>query len=467
LNLQIDNFNNLLSNKNYYFMIKIYYSFLILLGALFTSNISWGQEASSKSNRGWNTNLLDSNLIPDNRKEQAADFAEGSYSYPAKPRNQWEIGLHGGLLNVSGDVNSKTPFNRPQNIINTLGWGLSVRKAWGYVFSTRLFYNRGVASGYDHESSQNYLNHNSNPYFIAGYQLDPKNKNVFYSYKTNIQELSLQMMMSLNNLKFHKARSRFGAYLFGGAGVMTYRTRMDLLEGQSTRYKFGDIVRPASSAVNNVYKQRNSVNDQLLKMFDGEYETKAEEHNNRGKAFNGSTVRPIWNLGLGVQFRLNKRITLQLENKMTITMDDLIDGYRWQETPYVSTTTGIVSSSMTRDFDNINYASLGLNINLGGRSVDPLWWLNPSDYAYTAIARSVLPLESKCEKDSDGDGISDCFDRCLDTKDGISVDTHGCPLDTDSDGVPDYKDQQLITPTECQPSNPEGIGNCPDPDCCK
>ncbi|HTN38845.1 MAG TPA: OmpA family protein, partial [Arachidicoccus sp.] len=33
--------------------------------------------------------------------------------------------------------------------------------------------------------------------------------------------------------------------------------------------------------------------------------------------------------------------------------------------------------------------------------------------------------------------------------------------------VPDYKDKQLITPSECQPVDADGVGKCPDPECCK
>ena len=39
--------------------------------------------------------------------------------------------------------------------------------------------------------------------------------------------------------------------------------------------------------------------------------------------------------------------------------------------------------------------------------------------------------------------------------------------DTDGDGVVDCKDKQLITPTECQPVDADGVGKCPDPACCK
>lgn len=59
----------------------------------------------------------------------------------------------------------------------------------------------------------------------------------------------------------------------------------------------------------------------------------------------------------------------------------------------------------------------------------------------------------------------DCFDRCPQTDTTTRVDSHGCPRDTDGDGVPDYKDIELITPTECQPSDKEGLGYC-ETRCC-
>jgi OOP family OmpA-OmpF porin len=93
--------------------------------------------------------------------------------------------------------------------------------------------------------------------------------------------------------------------------------------------------------------------------------------------------------------------------------------------------------------------------------------MNPLDYGYNEMKRPKGATGSKCEKDADGDGISDCFDRCPNTPGGVSVDSHGCPFDTDGDGVADYKDKQLITPTECQPVDADGVGRCPEPECCK
>jgi len=48
--------------------------------------------------------------------------------------------------------------------------------------------------------------------------------------------------------------------------------------------------------------------------------------------------------------------------------------------------------------------------------------------------------------DSDGDGVSDAFDRCPNTPTGVKVDKKGCPLDSDGDGVYDYKDRCPDTP---------------------
>ena len=101
------------------------------------------------------------------------------------------------------------------------------------------------------------------------------------------------------------------------------------------------------------------------------------------------------------------------------------------------------------------------------KSVEPLWWLNPLDYAYDELMnhRRIKIPKNDCP-DADGDGVCDHLDREPNTPAGCPVDTHGVTRDTDGDGVPDCKDKQLITPTECQPVDADGVGKCPDPECC-
>lgn len=50
--------------------------------------------------------------------------------------------------------------------------------------------------------------------------------------------------------------------------------------------------------------------------------------------------------------------------------------------------------------------------------------------------------------DSDGDGVLDKDDRCMDTPAGASVNSTGCPLDSDGDGILDQNDLCMETPTD-------------------
>ena len=440
---------------------KKYLIFSLLL--MVTSFGAFAQEETSGGAnvyRGAGYDVLDTSLIPERRMEQQRDFLNNQYDFPSKPRNQWEIGLSVGAFNVSGDVRSKNLFTA-KNPGQTLGFGLHLRKAWGYIISTRLQYIHGTASGFNWQAATGYTDHFANPWGTTGYGQSP----VFYNYKTNIDELSFQLVAALNNIKFHKARNKASIYGLVGMGGSLYDTWVDALNSKGARYDFTKILNKnyANEQPNwtNGYKTRKAKNTDLKNLFDGKYESRAERHDNRPWFGKERTYRTILTAGLGIQFKLGRRVSLSIEDKWSYTNDDLIDGQRWQEWPQP----GNGGSAMTRDFDTYNYLSLGLNIHLGGKSVEPLWWMNPLDYGYTEMKHTTNGND--CSTDADGDGVSDCFDRCPDTPAGVAVDTHGCPVDTDGDGVPDFKDKQLITPTECQPTDADGIGTCPDPECCK
>jgi OmpA-OmpF porin, OOP family len=455
------------------------YTLVAGLIGLLTVTAATAQTGTSTVYKGSGYDVLDTSLVPSRRMDQQRDFLNRNYDYPAKPRNQWELGVSVGGLNVSGDVRSKSIFNRPQNALNTLGYSVSLRKAWGYIISTRLQYMRGNASGYNWQPSEGWRGHaqSGNPYAAgfgrtntaAGVNPYLNNEIVNYSYKTNIQELSLQMVAALNNIKFHRARNKMSTYGLFGVGGLWYETLNDAYGANGAKYTFPAPLANSNPNWLNAYNDRKVRDNALLAIFDDVYESRAERHDNR-KWFGEKTFRPIATTGLGVQFRLGKRISLSIEDKVTFTMDDLIDGQRWQEPSEIIINpngTGAggnqVTSQMTRDYDNINYLSLGLGVNLGGKSVAPLWWLNPMDFAYNELTnpRRLKVGGNNCDLDADGDGVSDCFDKCPDTEAGVAVDTKGCCLDTDGDGVCDSRDKQLITPTECQPVDADGVGTCP------
>ena len=391
---------------------------------------------------GGSYDVQDSSVIPSKRLPQHSEFMANNYPFPAKPRNQWEIGIKGGLGNVIGDVRSRLGF----------GAGLHVRKALGYVFSLRGELNYLNTKGLNFQPSSNYQKNSA----WDAYSGTP----VFYNYKTNIYDASLQGVFTLNNIRFHRAKSGFNVYAFVGLGGTVYDVKVDALNGSGAPYtaEFGQVY--AKYAGNQfAYKDRKDIRKDLKDAMDGKYETEGEEDPGQPKLF-GEPFRPNINFGAGVQFKLNKTLSLAIEDKVTLPKTDLLDGNQWQEN-------GPAATAQTRDMDLYNFFSVGLNFAIGRKAVEPLWWLNPLDYAYNEINKPRhMKLPKPVLDDADGDGITDQFDNEPNTPAGAPVDAHGVSRDTDGDGVPDYKDKELITPTQCQPVDADGVGKCPPPACC-
>jgi outer membrane protein OmpA-like peptidoglycan-associated protein len=425
----------------------------LLLAGLFCLIIS-----SAYSQRvGSSYDVKDSSLIPSKRMPLHSQFLEGSYNFPAKPRNQWEVGFGLGTFNVAGDVPSRLTFP---------SFHLHVRKAFGYVFSLRLQYLYGTGKGLHWLQAENYYKNSAwqNNGYHAPYRTPTGNvvssqtlsggtngalEPVFYNYKNKTQDLSLQGVVTLNQIRFHKSKTAFVVYGFAGIGATVYDVKVNALNDNGAKYNFTNI---ASST----YKNRKDKIKELKDFMDDSYETPAENQGDRRPKLFGNTLKPSGTIGAGIAFKLSNRINLAIEDRHSFVKDDLLDGQRWQEQAWGDPV-------LTRDFDSYNYASVGLNINLGAKAVEPLWWLNPLDYAYSEIRNPrLMRLPKPVLPDSDGDGITDQFDQ-EQTPQGCPVNSHGITLDTDGDGVPDCKDKELITPTYCQPSDADGIGKCPVP----
>lgn len=413
---------------------------LLLLG-IFTLITSYLFAQETTGSYDWR----DSSLIPSRRLAQHNEFLNNQYHFPAKPRNQWELGIKVGTFNVFSDVASLFP---------TPGFGVHVRKSLGYLFSLRGEYVYGMAGGINWKArTAGFANH----WGDAGYGFGER---VFDNYKTKVQDLSLQGVFTFNNIRFHKGKSGFVAYLLGGVGTTLYETKTNVLTDGGSKYNFNSI------GGSNVYKDRRQTIKDVKRMLDaGSYDVIAENEGSSGAKLFGQNLRFSRTIGVGLAVKLSDRLNLALEDRMTFIGDDLLDGVRWQNTSNPGNpNTGRV---LTPDNDVYNYASLGLNINLGSKSksVQPLWWLNPLDYAYSELnSPKHMKIPKPVLDDSDGDGVPDQFDMEPNTPAGAPVDSHGVSRDTDGDGVPDYRDKELITPTICQPVDADGVGKCPCPD---
>ncbi|MEO6917008.1 MAG: OmpA family protein [Chitinophagaceae bacterium] len=411
------------------------YSFLIGMFCLFASALS-AQDGSNQI--GTNYNILDSSVISNKNLPQFNEFRNNSYPFPPKPRSKWEFGLNAGVFNINGDVPSIPGF----------GFGAHLQKSLGYVFSLRLDYEHGMAKGLGWKPR---IAGFSSPLIAAGYS-----GQVYDNYKTSLNDLSLDGVVTFNNIKFHKAKSNFIVYAMAGVGLTVFNAKVNVKNAAGANYNY-------SSITGGNIDDRKSTRDAIKNLLDNTYETAAEDGGRSEKKFLGGTMKPSANLGLGMAFRLGKRISLSIEDRFTYVASDLLDGQRWQNTNGLGN-----SRILTPGNDTYNYLSVGLNLSIGGKSVDPLWWINPLDYAYSELN---TPKHMKFPKpildDADGDGITDQFDREPNTPAGAAVDSHGVSRDTDGDGVPDYKDKELITPTQCQPVDADGVGKCPEPACCQ
>lgn len=231
------------------------------------------------------------------------------------------------------------------------------------------------------------------------------------AYKDNSMHFGVDLITSLNTISYYRGNPKVNFYLISGFEIFSTSLQQSLNGGAYSSFT----------------------------------------HDNTNGIQNNIGV----NLGAGVAFKISNKVNFAIESKGTFTNNDYLDTY---SSPWGNTT------------DAWFYGGAKLNINLGNpaKRVQPLWWINPNNYAYNELNE---PKHMKMPKvvlpDADGDGVTDQFDLEPNTPAGAPVDSHGVSKDTDGDGVPDYRDKEPLTPRNCFPVNNDGIGNCPEPACCK
>lgn len=293
------------------------------------------------------TDWKDSSLIPASRMAQHNEFLNNQYSFPAKPRSQWELGLKVGAPSISGDIATNYP---------NFGWGIHLRKSIGYLLSLRGEFFNGTATGLDWKGNYNY---NSNPAWTNnGYKANIRTYNtytpavdkVFYNYKTNIKDLSIQALLNLSNVRFHKAEPKFGLYSIIGLGVTFYDTKIDALNASGQKYNFNNIA-------GGTWETRKDTRSTLKNLLDGTYETDGDSNGQQNTKLFGQTARVSATVGMGAAFKISKRINIAIEDRITFVKDDLLDGQRWAASPSGDAVT-------TGHYDTFNFLSVGLNINI-------------------------------------------------------------------------------------------------------
>ena len=296
--------------------------------------------------------------------------------------NYFAIGLHGGWTQFYGDLRQYNfGFSKNSEDIANGAGGLYVDYQLNSVIGFRANVMVGTLGGSKYGS---------------GNAANSPNANV--AFNTFFIDYTLNSTVNFVNLMYSdRTKDRlFTSYMIGGVGFTSYRAKKYRLKDTQTE-SAGDIVGNSSSPI-------------------------ASEET---KKFTTDLILPI---GIGIKFRLSKRLDLGLE-------------YTHRFSPVGEKLDATEGGS--KGSDSYGYFNAFLAIKLG-KQTHSKEWVNP----FQALNQNMADLQANVDglaKDQDGDGVSDIFDKEENTPADVAVDGSGRSLDTDGDGVPDYLDADPFT----------------------
>ena len=152
-------------------------------------------------------------------KEALKKWESGESKFPPRPKNMPQVAIHAGHFMYAGDVTPRAGY----------GFGLSIEKALGYVFSLRLDGMYGEAKGLNYKPlAVGQMAANPVISKVTGYNAANR---YYVKYRSDYYAASLQGVVHLGNLLFNGPPTKWGAYAYGGLGVNIYDTYYDLLKG--------------------------------------------------------------------------------------------------------------------------------------------------------------------------------------------------------------------------------------------
>jgi OOP family OmpA-OmpF porin len=283
---------------------------------------------------------------------------------------KWSLGLNVGALAPFAAVGGRVDFSK---WVPKLGYGASIKYQASHAFGIQLDGVMGDLAG-------------NNDKLVNG-QIPTS---PYRSFLTKMNwSASLSGVITLANINWSQMHTSIQPYLSVGAGAVSYTPR----------------------TINNA-----GISEGLLP--------------------NATATSFFVPVGLGLKMNLSKSINLDLGYTMSFVDNDNLDGYF--KPPYVA--------------DKYSYAHIGLEFALGKKSKPQIATHNApaqmnrefsaadaklaaaiaagQDNLNSKVAEmDALKVEmAKMKMDSDGDGVSDYFDKCPGTDKRVKVDGAGCPL---------------------------------------
>jgi OmpA-OmpF porin, OOP family len=287
--------------------------------------------------------------------------------------NTFSIGVNAGITSPAFATGGS--FNDFAGKTIKVGYGASLRWQLTPMWGIEGDFHGGWVGG----------NNNSAP---GGYRVYPDNTPAVgaYAYKTLFYSGTISAVANVLDLDFLHRQKGINIFATAGGGLVWYHPVVN-------------TTAPGSSAY--TYQETNGDNHYVK-----------------------SLLIPV---GIGAKFRLTDAVQFVLGYTENFTDDDNLDGVK--------------ANYPTRDHYSYGYG--GFEFTLGPKSKRNLDWVNPVAMMYDELYDAALRQEVEAlrgrvtnvenavndlKKDSDGDGVSDQFDKCPNTPAGTVVDGAGCPI---------------------------------------
>ena len=342
----------------------------------------------------------------------SAALITGAQTFAQSPGSH-SIELSGGLREYIGDVGSSLLFSKAPTY---QGGGL----AFAYYINPSIDAVTNLSFG-EVGSTQS----------IAEFVIE---KDILWrSFRAQTGDLSIGARYKFNNGMILSEDAKFAPYVYGALSSYYVHSLI----------KWGAYPHQAAIRVDPVYKSEHAVEQTITDI---------------GFGLQG---------GLGFKYYLTDALSLHWQYTLTYTFNDRWDGANSPDPNPPSNENPLVHK-LWRTNDAWGYHALGASINFGGsgggggggtrrlKDSDEDGVPNKFDECKNTLPKYRRFVDSVgCPADSDGDGILDADDDCMD-KAGL-LELNGCP-DRDADGIADKLD---ACPTEKGTSELKG---CPDTD---
>ncbi len=263
---------------------------------------------------------------------------------------KWAAGISLGNIFILGDV---TPIK------SQFSGSVHLYKPIAKWFGLKVNYTNGNAKGLNYKPSENFSSNPAwsdkyaAPYrvpngsisygYVSNNTFTPalKAEKIYYNYKTSINTFSISACFTL---PIPYSNPKFGIHLNVGAGILSYKSKIDALNSNGSTYTvlFKDVFDSNTNGLN-----AKNIKKQLKNGMDNKYETDAE--------FTGNIAFiPTRNLSFGFSYKINSRFVIGIERFAAAVKSDLLDGQRWQEQAFGAPV-------ITRDFDNLRNNSINIS----------------------------------------------------------------------------------------------------------